>query len=186
MKRSTLISVTLASLILISISAAAPQVQAQRQLTLTTYAAKFVCGKSDQKIASPGQYFTMINVHNPSPFNRAVYIKRFAIALPEERPGKISNFAGGILGPDEAMTIDCENIYKHTEVPPGQFLEGFALIYALTELDVVGVVEKVSMNIQKTCSNYIAKITTAFNETKRVVVELPHHAQNEVTLWPWR
>jgi hypothetical protein len=139
MKRSTLISVTLASLILISISAAAPQVQAQRQLTLTTYAAKFVCGKSDQKIASPGQYFTMINVHNPSPFNRAVYIKRFAIALPEERPGKISNFAGGILGPDEAMTIDCENIYKHTEVPPGQFLEGFALIYALTELDVVSV-----------------------------------------------
>jgi hypothetical protein len=37
------------------------------------------------------------------------------------------------------MTIDCENIYKHTQVPSGQFLEGFAIIYALSELDVVSV-----------------------------------------------
>ena len=37
------------------------------------------------------------------------------------------------------MTIDCENIYKHTGTAPGSFLEGFALIYALTELDVVPV-----------------------------------------------
>ena len=139
MKRSTLIGATFASLIFIWLAVAAPPVQAQRQFTLSTYAAKFVCGKADPKIASEGQYFTMINVHNPSPFNRAVYIKRFAIALPDERPGKISGFVGGILGPDEAMTIDCENIYKHTQVPSGQFLEGFALVYALTELDVVSV-----------------------------------------------
>jgi len=138
MKRSTLFLGTFTSLILISLSLA-PSVQAQRQVTLTTYAAKFVCGKGDPKIVSEGQYFTNINVHNPSPFNRAVYIKRFAIALPDEKPGKISNFFGAFLGPDEAMTIDCENIYKHTQVPSGQFLEGFALIYALTELDVVSV-----------------------------------------------
>lgn len=139
MKRLTLIGPILGSLTLLLFLSNALPVQAQTRLTLTTYAAKFVCGKGDQRIASSGQYFTMINVHNPSPFNRAVYIKRFAIALPEERPGKISNFAGGILGPDEAMTIDCENIYKHTQVPSGQFLEGFALIYALAELDVVSV-----------------------------------------------
>jgi len=138
MKRSTLFLGTFTSLILISLSLA-PSVQAQRQVTLTTYAAKFVCGKGDPKIVSEGQYFTNINVHNPSPFNRAVYIKRFAIALPDEKPGKISNFFGAFLRPDEAMTIDCENIYKHTQVPSGQFLEGFALIYALTELDVVSV-----------------------------------------------
>lgn len=139
MKRSTLIKLTLGLLTLLgSLSTPAPA-NAQERLTLTTYAAKFVCGRSDQKIASPGQYFTMINVHNPSPFNKAFYIKRFAIALPDERPGKISSFFGGTLGPDEAMTIDCENIYKHTQVPSGQFLEGFALIYALVELDVVPV-----------------------------------------------
>lgn len=139
MKKTNLISITFTSLILISLSVAVTSVQAQTQVTLSTYAAKFVCGKGEPRIVSEGQYFTNINVHNPSPFNRAVYIKRFAIALPDEKPGKISNFVGGILGPDEAMTIDCENIYRHTQVPPGQFLEGFALIYALTELDVVSV-----------------------------------------------
>ena len=139
MKRSTLKIATFASLILILLPSAATKVQAQTQLTLSTYAAKFVCGKSGERIASPGQYFTMINVHNASPFRRTVYIKRFAIALPDEKPGRISEFFGGILGPEEAMTIDCENIYRHTGVPPGTFLEGFAVIYALTELDVVSV-----------------------------------------------
>ena len=37
------------------------------------------------------------------------------------------------------MTIDCENIYKHTGVPSGQFLEGFAVIDARTDLNVVAV-----------------------------------------------
>ena len=139
MKRSTLKIATLASLTLVLLLSGATAVQAQTQLTLSTYAAKFVCGKSGERIASPGQYFTMINVHNASPFKRTVYIKRFAIALPDEKPGKISDFFGGILGPEEAMTIDCENIYRHTGVPSGTFLEGFAVIYALSELDVVSV-----------------------------------------------
>lgn len=132
MKRSTLI----ASLVFLAFTATATQ--AQTLPTLATYAAKFVCGKSE-KISSPGQYFTMINVHNASPLRKAVYAKRFAIALPEEKPGKISEFFSGTLAPEEAMTIDCENIYRHTQVPPGQFLEGFAIIYALSELDVVSV-----------------------------------------------
>jgi hypothetical protein len=136
MKRSTLINATFALFILLAFAATAAH--AQTQFTLSTYAAKFVCGKSE-KIASPGQYFTMINVHNASPLKKTVYIKRFAIALPEERPGKISEFFAGTLAPEEAMTIDCENIYRHTQVPPGQFLEGFAIIYALSELDVVSV-----------------------------------------------
>jgi len=139
MKRSTVSTVTLASLIFICLAVSANAVQAQTQLTLATYAAKFVCGKSDEKIASPGQYFTMINVHNPSPLRRTGYIKRFAIALPDEKPGAISKFFLGILKPEEAMTIDCENIYMHTQVPSGKFLEGFALIYANSELDVVSV-----------------------------------------------
>ncbi len=139
MKKSTLNIATFASLLLILLLGSATAVKAQTQFSLATYAAKFVCGKSNEKIASPGQYFTMINVHNASPFRRTVYIKRFAIALPDERPGRISDFFGGILAPEEAMTIDCENIYKHTGVPSGTFLEGFAVIYALSELDVVSV-----------------------------------------------
>lgn len=113
--------------------------RAQTQRVIFTYAAKFVCGKGNEKLVSPGLYFTNINVHNPSPFNKTVYIKRFAIAFPEERPGPLVGLFGAILEPDVAMTIDCNNIYKHTQMPSGSFLEGFALIYSLTELDVVSV-----------------------------------------------
>lgn len=137
MKRSPFNTVTLASLVLIWLSVAANAVQAQTR-GFPTYAAKFVCGKSDEKIASPGQYFTMINVHNAS-FSRKAYVKQFAIALPGEKPGPVTKLFGGALGPGEAMTIDCENIYMHTQVPSGQFLEGFAVIIAFSELDVVSV-----------------------------------------------
>jgi hypothetical protein len=136
MKRSTFMSLLLLALTLLS---TAISTNAQRPVTIQMYAAKFVCGKSDNRIVAPGEYFTAINVHNPSVTTRAVYIKRFAIALPEERPGKISEFVSGVLGPDEAMGIDCQNIYKHTGTSPGQFLEGYALLYSLLELDVVSI-----------------------------------------------
>lgn len=135
MKKSTAITLLLLALVLLSTSVSTNA----QTLTLNMYAAKFVCGRPDNRIVAPGQYFTAINVHNASPTTRAIYIKRFAIALPEERPGKISEFARGILGPDEAMGIDCENIYKHTGASPGTFVEGYALLYSPSELDVVSI-----------------------------------------------
>ncbi len=139
MRKSITILLLLLSLALLS-TPFSTNAQPGRTLTLFLYAAKFVCGKSgDQGIVAPGQYFTAINVHNASPLTAVRYIKRFAIALPEERPGKISEFTPGTLGPDEAMGIDCNNIYKHTLTPPGSFLEGYALIYSLSELDVVSI-----------------------------------------------
>lgn len=139
MKRSPINTLTIASLALIWLSVAANAVQAQTLRGFPTYSAKFVCGKSDEKIASPGQYFTMINVHNASFSKKAAYIKQFAIALPGEKAGPVTKFFQGVLGPGEAMTIDCENIYMHTQVPSGQFLEGFAVIIAFSELDVISV-----------------------------------------------
>ena len=140
MKKSTAITLLLLALVLLSASVSTnAQPGPGASLTLNMYAAKFVCGKSDNRIVAPGQYFTAINVHNPSPTTRAIYIKRFAIALPEEKPGRISEFARGILGPDEAMGIDCENIYKHTGASPGTFIEGYALLYSPSELDVVSI-----------------------------------------------
>ena len=168
-------SITLASLALIWLSVSAYAVQAQTQLTLTTYAAKFVCGKSNEKIASPGQYFTMINVHNASPFRKIRYIKRFAIALPDERPGKISDVFGGTLGPDEAMTIDCENIYKHTGVPSGQFLEGFALIYAFVELDVVPVYTAGHAEVETVHSERVPLRRVVFARSHAMVQQLLRH-----------
>lgn len=131
MKRYTLINATLL-FILLAFTATAAQAQ------VVSYAAKFVCGRTE-KLISAGGYFTLINVHNASPFKKVQYIKRFAIALPDEKPGKISEFFGGTLAPEEAMSIDCENIYKHTGVLSGNFLDGFVIIYALGELDVVSV-----------------------------------------------
>jgi hypothetical protein len=135
MKKSTAITLLLLAFVLLSTSVSTNA----QSLTLNMYAAKFVCGRPDNRIVAPGQYFTAINVHNASPTTRAIYIKRFAIALPEERPGRISEFTRGILGPDEAMGIDCENIYKHTGASPGTFVEGYALLYSPSELDVVSI-----------------------------------------------
>lgn len=140
MRKSTSMVLLLLTLVLLSTPFSTIAQPAPGRLTLYLYAAKFVCGKSgDQGIVAPGQYFTAINVHNASPTTKVRYIKRFAIALPEERPGRISEFFVGSLGPDEAMGIDCANIYKHTGAAPGQFLEGYALLYSLGELDVVSI-----------------------------------------------
>jgi hypothetical protein len=101
------------------------------------YAVKFVCGKSDGRVVAPGEYFTAINVHNP---NAKVvgFKKKFAIALPGEKPGKISKFFDARLGPDEAFEIDCPDIFRRTEANVS-FLKGFAVIESPMELDVVAV-----------------------------------------------
>lgn len=144
---------SIALLLLVIAAFAAPlstTVQGQgQQFTIFLYAAKFVCGKtSDKGILSPGTYETVINVHNPSPIKKTVYIKRFSLALPGEKPGKISEFFGGSLGPDESMSIECDNIYKHTGTASGSFIDGFALLYSPTELDVVSVYTAGSNEVQ--------------------------------------
>lgn len=142
MKRST----SVVSLLLLVVFWATPvstNAQSAARLTLSMYAAKFVCGKSDEKngIVAPGQYFTVINVHFPNPHvgSKVFYFKRFALAMPGEKAGKISEFVTGVLESDQAMAIECENIYKHTGNNPGQFIEGYALLYSFAELDVVDI-----------------------------------------------
>lgn len=108
------------------------------------YAAKFVCGPYNNVQPAPnlmprGRYFTNINVHNPSNFRDATFRKKFAVAMPRERAGRISPFFLKTLRPDEAMTIDCDDIYEHLNENPNNFVEGFAVIETLLELDVVSV-----------------------------------------------
>jgi hypothetical protein len=125
--------------------AAALAVNASAQ-QLRQYAAKFVCGKaSDEQMKlfnfAPGTYFSTINVHNPALLATAKFQKKFALASPDEKPGKISAFFDVTLKADEAMQIDCGNIYGHLGIIPGTFIEGFVVIQtpAPRELDVVGV-----------------------------------------------
>ena len=101
------------------------------------YAAKFVCGKSDGKVVSPGMYFTAVNVHNPT-YEAIRFRKKIAVALPGEKPGPVSKFFDAKLGPDQALEIDCRDIFKHAETK-ADFLKGFVVIESDVELDVVTV-----------------------------------------------
>jgi len=127
--------------VLAAATAAQAQVPQVRQ-----YAAKFVCGKaSDEQLKlfnfAPGEYFTTINVHNPMLRAAVGFQKKFALADPGERPGRISNWFRAVLKPDQAMQIDCRNIYEHLGIQPGTFIDGFAMIQLSTaqQLDVAGV-----------------------------------------------
>src|SRR5215212_5297591 len=109
------------------------------------YAAKFVCGTSPQNANNPpliakGRYYTDINVHNPSRYQTVGFRKKFAIALPFERAGLVSQFFPADLPPDKALQIDCGDIFKHLSMNPlTSFVDGYAIIESPMELDVVSV-----------------------------------------------
>jgi hypothetical protein len=100
------------------------------------YAAKVVCGESAGDVVAPGVYFTAINVHNP---NRTAARLRWkvAVARPGATTGSVSEFAEALLGPDEALEIDCPDIRKR--VRTRGFLKGFVVVESGLELDVVAV-----------------------------------------------
>ena len=106
------------------------------------YAVKFICGVAGATgrasgIAAPGQYFTAINVHNP--FTRPVRFRwKIAIAPPGVRGGPISGFFDAILKPDQALEIDCPDIFRRSPMQ-AELLKGFVVIVSPLELDVVAV-----------------------------------------------
>jgi hypothetical protein len=105
--------------------------------TVFQYAVKFVCGRSRGKVVAPGEYWTAINVHNPT--SEGIKLrKKVAVALPGEKPGPVSRFEDAKLGPDEAMEIDREDIFKHAEFRE-EFLKGYVVIESKVRLDVVAV-----------------------------------------------
>ncbi len=101
------------------------------------YAVKFVCGKSAGEVVAPGIYFTAINVHNPT-YTAIGFRKKVAITSPGEQPGPVSKFFDAKLDTDEALEIDCPDIFRHAETT-ADFLKGFVIIESDVELDVVAV-----------------------------------------------
>jgi CARDB len=101
------------------------------------YAAKFVCGKSNGEVVAPGEYWTAINVHNPTN-SHVRFRKKIAIGLPSERSYPASRFYEAKLGPDETLEIDRKDIFEHSH-PPFEFIKGFVVIESDVELDVVAV-----------------------------------------------
>jgi hypothetical protein len=105
------------------------------------YAVKFICGVSPPAEGQPlvvarGFYLTAINVHNPGR-EGTEFAKKFAIALPGEKAGRISPYFSAALKPDEALEIDCADIMRHLDA--GGFVKGFAVLQSKVELDVVAV-----------------------------------------------
>ena len=87
---------------------------------------------------APGKYFTAINIRNPTE-NNIRFRKKVVVALPGEQAGQVSKFTFNVLGPNEALEIDCSDIYPRVGLPGGCFLKGFVVIESLVELDVVAV-----------------------------------------------
>lgn len=120
------------SILLVVLSLASASVAQELPLQ---YAVKFVCGKTDNRMVAPGSYFTSVNVHNPGR-ETAEFLKKFAVALPNQKPGKITELIKAVLKSDQAFDIECEEIKKRTGMP---FVEGFLVIESKVELDVVAV-----------------------------------------------
>ena len=121
------------------------------------YSVKFVCGCSKGGVVAPGRYWTAINVRNTSD-EKVTFRKRFSVALPNERPGNVSEQTRNQLGPWEALEIDCEDIAKHTKMPEGCFIKGFAVLESEVELDVIAVYtaaghdgEVETMDVEEVC-----------------------------------
>jgi hypothetical protein len=89
------------------------------------YAVKVVLGKSEGEVVAPGEYWTAINVHNPT-YTTVKFRKKVAIGLPSEQPGRVTPFFEAKLGPDEALEIDRRDIFRHAD--SDRFLKGFVVI----------------------------------------------------------
>jgi hypothetical protein len=108
---------------------------------LLQYATKFICGvtPNSNPVAARGRYFTAINVHNPARSAEATVFKKFTVGLPAETVGSVSQYFEKRLGGDETMQVDCGDIAQHLNQPSTAFLEGYAVIESVRELDVVAV-----------------------------------------------
>jgi hypothetical protein len=120
------------------------------QQQIVSYAAKFVCGVTSPDVdVVKGFYRTAINIHNPH-FFPVRFRKKAVEARPERETarGRISPYHREVLGPDEAMYVDCDDIDLLFGIPPSPnraHWEGFVVLEVIPEtglprpsLDVVG------------------------------------------------
>lgn len=109
------------------------------------YAAKVVCGRVAAGPAgaatpvAPGQYWTAVNIHNPSKCQGARL--RWKVAVGGQGvPGFISTYRNlRELGPDAALELDCRQIMSALLPPVPPFVKGYIVIESDVELDVVSV-----------------------------------------------
>jgi hypothetical protein len=96
---------------------------------------KVVVGRSRGREVAPGEYWTAVNVHNPS-YRTVEFSKKVAVAFPKQA-GPVSGFEGLVLRGDEALEIDREDILR--QAATDEFVKGFVVIMSPQDLDVVAV-----------------------------------------------
>lgn len=101
------------------------------------YAVKIVCGTPDRPALAAGAYFTAVNVHNPGA-ESVRFRQKLALTLPGQQPGPISPFWDSALRPDQALEIDCTDMFRRSQSRT-RFIKGFLVIQSASDLDVVGV-----------------------------------------------
>lgn len=110
------------------------------------YSAKIVCGVvkpippniKDHNSLPLGDYYTKVNIHNPSRCDCVTFQWKVAIGYPKLKVGPISDFAEVTLCPDEALEIDCADILKRLGGKHGH-IEGWVVIETPLQLDIVAV-----------------------------------------------
>ncbi len=128
-----------------------------------------------------GQYFSQTNVHNPSRFQTVTFRKKFAVALPLERPGDVSKYFTATLKADEALQIDCGDIFQHLGIPPSSFVEGFAVIESPLELDVDTV-----YTAANGCDSAVSSIHTERVAPRRLQLCQPLNLKLTTGTAPWQ
>jgi hypothetical protein len=108
------------------------------------YIVKVVCGifTPEEDMLAPGQYWTAINVYNPSRRVSLEFSIHIAIADPATAGPSFDVPSTLGLRPGDALEIDCEFIMKHAREFGGhdkKYLKGFVVIECKEELDVVAV-----------------------------------------------
>ena len=111
------------------------------------YAVKLVCGMVNADApgappspVAPGRYWTAINIHNPDKCRSARFRWKVVVArrLGEELAVPIYQRMQ-VLGPDQAVEIDCDLIGKALPLPAPEFIKGYVVLESDSELDVVAV-----------------------------------------------
>jgi len=141
--RSLSITFCLAGLALTASTPADAQLKTSFQ-----YAVKTLCTLRGEfgSAMVPGQYRTLINIHNPTE-KKIEVARKFALAgSPGDPPGGISvtPYKSFVLGPDQAVAVNCFDIANFFCPINGicvDFIaiDGFLVLNSASELDVVAV-----------------------------------------------
>jgi hypothetical protein len=125
----------------------------QARAQLYVYSVKFVCGLQvisssqfpppHEPTVKPGNYATAINVHNYH-LKPITLRKKAVIARPEsvQPRGPISPIVSENLGPNQALTVDCNEIahlFPVGTAPLPPFIDGFVEIVSPVQLSVAAV-----------------------------------------------